>query len=160
MLTGSPPHPNPPPMGAREKISLVLWFMGSKREGFIRRILPPGEGERGSPSWTSITLIAIAICLKLFTGKDGKTMDRVLFKQRQMVLLLPGGEGRASVNIFDFEVIRNAPFHSKQRATIWFHFLRAAHTKMRMPINTMNAPSTLKLLNPDGPFGVNPQMLS
>jgi hypothetical protein len=34
-------------MGAREKISQVMRFMGSKREGFIRRILSPdgGEGE-------------------------------------------------------------------------------------------------------------------
>jgi hypothetical protein len=32
-------------MGAREKISNVTRFMGSKREGFIRRILcPGGEG--------------------------------------------------------------------------------------------------------------------
>jgi hypothetical protein len=30
-----------PPMGAREKISQVMRFMGSKREGFIRRILSP-----------------------------------------------------------------------------------------------------------------------
>jgi Bacterial SH3 domain len=34
------PSPRPsPPMGAREKISQVMRFMGSKREGFIRRIL-------------------------------------------------------------------------------------------------------------------------
>jgi hypothetical protein len=43
---------------------------------------------------SSITLVAIAVCLKLFPRKNGKTMDRVLFKKRQMVLLLPGGEGR------------------------------------------------------------------
>jgi hypothetical protein len=33
-------------MGEREKISQVIRFMGSKREGFIRRILSP-KGARG-----------------------------------------------------------------------------------------------------------------
>jgi hypothetical protein len=36
------PSPQPsPPMGAREKTSQVMRFMGSKREGFIWRILSP-----------------------------------------------------------------------------------------------------------------------
>jgi hypothetical protein len=43
---------------------------------------------------SSITLVAIAVFLKLFHWKAANTMDRVLFKQRQMVHPLPGGEGR------------------------------------------------------------------
>jgi hypothetical protein len=34
----------------------------------------------------SVALVAIAVCLKFFNMKDGNTMDRVLFKQWQMVL--------------------------------------------------------------------------
>jgi hypothetical protein len=53
------PSPQPsPPMGAREKTSQVMRFMGSKREGFIRRILSQREraGVRGKVAFASPAL--------------------------------------------------------------------------------------------------------